>query len=148
MDRAFKYAEGTSVESEADYPYKGWSFDPLCKYDSSKGKVSVKTYTDVTPNDSDALKAAIALQPVSVAIQANQRVFQRYTGGIITADCGTRLDHGVLAVGFGTDDGTEFIKIKNSWGADWGEDGYVRIAVTDGAGMCGVNSQPSYPATD
>ena len=102
----------------------------------------------MTPQDSDALKAAIAQGPVSVAIQANQKVFQRYSGGIITADCGTKLDHGVLAVGYGTDNGTPYYKVKNSWGADWGEEGYVRIAITDGAGMCGIQSQPSQPTTD
>ena len=148
MDRAFKYIEKHALETETDYPYKGWSLDPVCKADSSKGKVTVTGFTDVTPNDSEALKAAIAQQPVSVAIQANQKVFQQYTGGIISADCGTNLDHGVLAVGFGTEDGVDFIKVKNSWGATWGEDGYVRLAVTDGAGMCGINSQPSYPATN
>jgi C1A family cysteine protease len=98
--------------------------------------------------DSDALLAAIAQQPVSVAIEADQKAFQFYQSGIITENCGTNLDHGVLAVGFGVDNGTQFIKIKNSWDTTWGEDGYVRIAVTDGAGMCGVNSQPSFPATN
>jgi len=148
MDRAFKYAEKYAIETEADYPYKGWTLNPTCKYDSSKAEVNVTTFTDVTPMDSDALKAAIAKQPVSVAIQANQKVFQHYTGGIISADCGTNLDHGVLAVGFGSEDGQEYIKVKNSWGPEWGEAGYVRLAVTDGAGMCGINSQPSYPETN
>ena len=103
----------------------------------------------MTPQSSDALKAAIAKGPVSVAIQANQKVFQRYTGGVITADCGTKLDHGVLAVGYGTtDDGQAYYKVKNSWGASWGEDGYVRLAITDGAGMCGIQMQPSQPTTN
>jgi cathepsin L len=147
MDRAFKYAESHSIESEEDYPYKGWAIE-MCYSDESKGQVKVTDFTDVTPNDSAALLAAIAQQPVSVAIQANQAVFQHYTGGIITADCGTDLDHGVLAVGYGVENGTQFIKVKNSWGPTWGEDGYVRIAVTDGAGMCGINSTASYPSTN
>ena len=148
MDRAFKWTENNPLETEADYPYDGWTIGRGCRYDSSKGKVAVKSYFDVTPEDSDALKAALVDGPVSVAIQANQKVFQQYTGGVITADCGTNLDHGVLAVGYGTaDDGTPYYKVKNSWGSSWGEDGYVRIAITDGAGMCGIQSQPSQPTT-
>jgi len=148
MDGAFRYAENNMMETEESYPYQGWTLDNACLADSSLGVVSVSGFTDVTPMDSDALLAAIAQQPVSVAIEADQKAFQFYQSGIITENCGTNLDHGVLAVGFGVDNGTQFIKIKNSWDTTWGEDGYVRIAVTDGAGMCGVNSQPSFPATN
>ena len=148
MDRAFTWTETHPLETEQDYPYQGWTIFHGYREDASKGKVAAQSFVDVTPQDSDALKAAIAQGPVSVAIQANQKVFQRYSGGIITADCGTKLDHGVLAVGYGTDNGTPYYKVKNSWGADWGEDGYVRIAITDGAGMCGIQSQPSQPTTD
>ena len=149
MDRAFTWTESNPLETEADYPYRGWLGSMSCDYDSSKGSVSVSSYYDVTPSDSDALKAAIAKGPVSVAIQANQSVFQRYTGGVITSGCGTNLDHGVLAVGYGTtDEGVEYYKVKNSWGASWGEDGYVRIAVTEGDGMCGIQIQPSQPTTN
>eukprot|EP00354_Favella_ehrenbergii_P001782 CAMPEP_0170464246 /NCGR_PEP_ID=MMETSP0123-20130129/9048_1 /TAXON_ID=182087 /ORGANISM="Favella ehrenbergii, Strain Fehren 1" /LENGTH=244 /DNA_ID=CAMNT_0010729867 /DNA_START=226 /DNA_END=960 /DNA_ORIENTATION=+ len=139
MDRAFKWTETNPLETESDYPYQGWSILKGCRYDSSKAKVGVTSYVDVTTLNSEALKAAIAEGPVSVAIQANQKVFQRYSGGVITADCGTKLDHGVLAVGYGTDtDGTPYYKVKNSWGPSWGEDGYVRLAIVDGAGMCGI----------
>ena len=149
MDRAFKWTENNPLETEADYPYDGWTFGVGCRYDATKGKVAVQSFFDVTPQSPDALKAALVDGPVSVAIQANQSVFQRYTGGVITADCGTNLDHGVLAVGYGTDtDGTPYYKVKNSWGAAWGEDGYVRIAITDGAGMCGIQLSPSQPTTD
>ena len=150
MDRAFKWIETNPLETEADYPYHGWTGELAgCKADASKGKVTVTGYTDVTVGSSEALKAAIAQQPVSVAVQANQKAFQRYKSGVITADCGTKLDHGVLAVGFGVDQTAgEYYKVKNSWGASWGEDGFVRIAVVDGDGMCGIQMQPSYPATN
>ena len=105
MDRAFSWTESNPLETEADYPYQGWTIAKGCRYDSAKGKVAVSSFVDVTPQSPDALKAAIAQGPVSVAIQANQKVFQRYTGGIITADCGDKLDHGVLAVGYGDDNG-------------------------------------------
>lgn len=147
MGRAFKWAESNAIESEDDYPYKGWSLGG-CKADASKGRVTVSDYVAVTPESSEALKAQIAKGPVSVAIQANQKVFQRYSGGIITEGCGTNLDHGVLAVGFGSEDGVEFIRVKNSWNTSWGEDGYVRIAVEDGKGVCGINMQPTQPTTN
>jgi len=69
--------------------------------------------------------AALAQKPVAVAIEADQTAFQLYKSGVFTAECGARLDHGVLAVGYGTDaaSGLDFYKIKNSWGAAWGSDG-------------------------
>ena len=119
-----------------------------CKL-STQGTVQVDGFYDVIANDPNQLKAAINLGPVSVAIQANQPAFQGYTGGIITADCGTNLDHGVLAVGYGVDNGVEFFLVKNSWGPTWGESGYVRIGVASGAGICGIQSgPPSQPQTN
>lgn len=73
-------------------------------------------------------------------------MFQNYVSGVITGDaCGTNLDHGVLAVGYGTLDGEEFFLVKNSWGAAWGDEGYLRIGVASGAGVCGINSSASQP---
>jgi len=93
---------------------------------------------------STQLKAALAKGPVSVAIEADKIAFQGYTGGVITGSaCGTQLDHGVLAVGYGTENGTEYFLVKNSWGASWGVDGYVKIGVE--GNVCGITSQPSYP---
>ena len=92
---------------------------------------------------STQLKAVLAKGPVSVAIEADKTVFQSYTGGVITGSaCGTQLDHGVLAVGYGTENGTEYFLVKNSWGASWGVDGYVKIGVE--GNVCGITSQPSY----
>ena len=150
MDLAFKYAESYPLESEADYPYTPKTGIFACKYDKTKGQVKVTTYTDVTPKSADALKSALQKQPVSVAIEADKPVFHQYTGGIITSSsCGTSLDHGVLTVGYGVDaTAGEYYIVKNSWTTDWGEKGYVRIGIKDGAGICGIQSQPSYPTTD
>jgi len=62
-----------------------------------------------------------------------------------SARCGTNLDHGVLAVGYGEENGVQYINVKNSWGSSWGDQGYIKIAVADGAGICGINQAASYP---
>jgi len=98
----------------------------------------------VTANDENALMAAVAKQPVSVAIEADTSVFQLYESGVLTSSgCGTSLDHGVLTVGYGTDDGTAYWKVKNSWGTSWGENGYIRME--RGVNMCGISQMASYP---
>lgn len=93
--------------------------------------------------------SALALNPVSVAIQANQPAFQFYSSGVMTGKCGTRLDHGVLAVGYGTyTDGTDYYKVKNSWGETWGMDGYILLerGIDQRGGQCGIlMGPPSYP---
>merc|ERR1712054_302485 len=86
-----------------------------------------------------SLKSAIQQGPVSVAIEADQSAFQRYTGGTISSGCGTNLDHGVLAVGYGSG----YFKVKNSWGSSWGENGYLQIS--DSGNTCGIHSDASYP---
>jgi len=107
----------------------------------------VTTYTDVATTEA-ALEAAVAQQPVSVAIEADQSVFQHYTSGVLTNDaCGSNLDHGVLAVGYGVDGTQKYWKVKNSWGETFGEKGYIRIergAAADG-GECGIRKMASFP---
>ena len=89
------------------------------------------------------------MQPVSVAIQADTILFQHYSSGIITdVKCGTNLDHAVLIVGYGTENGIDYWLVKNSWGTEWGDNGYVKILRTDSCddiGICGIAAQPSYP---
>ena len=146
MDFAFKYAEKNKMELESDYPYTGK--DGTCQYSATKGKFSNTGYVDVKPNSPSDFMAALANQPVSVAIEADQRAFQSYSSGIIAQSaCGTNLDHGVLAVGYGTDNGQDYYKVKNSWGTTWGEKGYFRVARSSksDAGTCGIQAQPSYP---
>lgn len=105
--------------------------DGTCVATSSKGTVKVTSYVDVIPNSVEQLKSALEEGPVSVAIEADQFIFQFYQSGILNdASCGTELDHGVLAVGYGKEGDQEYFIVKNSWGASWGENGYVRIAAT------------------
>jgi len=145
MDLAFKYIETAPLMLESEYPYTGHhNFFSRCKYESSKGVGKVADFKDVQPKDADQLRAALQSGPVSVAIEADKSVFQSYRSGVITSSaCGQKLDHGVLAVGYGTDSSAgEYFLVKNSWGATWGADGYVKVGADN---ICGILDQPSYP---
>jgi len=139
MDNAFKYIESKNIELESDYGYT--ARQGKCSYDKSKAVGTVKGYKDVQQGSADQLKAAVAQQPVSVAIEADQSVFQSYTSGVITKGCGSQLDHGVLAVGYGSDNGQDYFIVKNSWGPSWGDQGFVKIAPN----QCGITNSASYP---
>jgi cathepsin L len=140
MDYAFQYIETAPLMLETDYPYKGT--DGVCEYTKSKGVGKVKSFKDVRRDATGSqLMAALNSGPVSVAIEADQFVFQGYSGGVITSGCGTQLDHGVLAVGYGGVGDEQYFLVKNSWGASWGDAGYVKIAPS----QCGITMQPSYP---
>jgi len=138
MNLAFMFEEIHNVCSEASYPYKavGGTCKTSCTTAIPSGGVT--GYKNVGQSTS-ALKSAIQVTPVSIAIEADQSAFQRYTGGTISSGCGTNLDHGVLAVGYGSG----FFKVKNSWGTSWGNNGYVQIS--DSGNVCGIHSQASYP---
>jgi len=151
MDDAFKYVEATGgLCSEAEYPYT--AKDGTCKA-ASCGTLydPISSYSDVKADSVADLEAAVAEGPVSIAIEADQTAFQFYSGGVLTGTCGTRLDHGVLVVGYGTDSasGDKFWKVKNSWGESWGMDGYILICKecdkNGRAGECGILMEPSYP---
>merc|ERR1711953_1490322 len=121
--------------------------DGTCKQSSCTTGIpvgGVKGYKNA--NGEDDLGSAVAQQPVSVAIEADQSSFQLYSSGVMTDSCGTQLDHGVLAVGYGTDGGKNYWKVKNSWGASWGENGYIRMV--RGQNQCGIGNDPSYPVVD
>jgi C1A family cysteine protease len=142
MDDAFKYVEAKGIELESTYPYTGTN--GTCKYSASKTVFKNTGYSDVTVNSPTQLQAAVNKGPVSIAIEADQSAFQQYTSGIISSNCGTNLDHGVLIVGYGSN----YWIVKNSWGTSWGLQGYVNIATgtqNSGKGVCGINSDPSYP---
>merc|ERR1711869_162174 len=102
-----------------------------------------------------AMKLAVSKQPVSIAIDAANQDFMMYTSGVLSsAYCGTMLDHGVLVVGWGVEESSdgkpaeEYWIVKNSWGGEWGEDGYVRMKKLNrkmSPGECGMYMDASYP---
>jgi len=142
MDNAFKYVEAHGLCTEAAYPYT--AKDGTCKSTSCSMSANSKItgYKDVTHTE-NALGAAVDITPISVAIEADQSGFQLYKSGVFSGTCGKSLDHGVLAVGYGTDTGVDYWKVKNSWGTSWGEAGYIRMIRNKDE--CGIADEPSYP---
>lgn len=141
MDYAFEYLidNGGSCTEES-YPYTEQS-SHTCRQCTKVTQVT--GCQDVPQNNPAALKAAVADGPVSIAIEADKRAFQFYKSGVLTGLCGHKLDHGVLAVGFDDTYSTPYWKVKNSWGATWGDQGYVLIEQANDE--CGVSMQPSLP---
>ncbi|XP_053397746.1 procathepsin L-like [Mercenaria mercenaria] len=146
MDQAFKYIKAVGgIEDEEDYPYE--AKESVCKFDTSKIKATVSGYVDVTKGDESALQSAVAtIGPISVAIDASHPSFQSYTGGVYDEpECSSsQLDHGVLVVGYGTDDSSDYWLVKNSWSTMWGEEGYIKMT-RNKDNQCGIASQASYP---
>lgn len=151
MDGAFKYVVKNGQCASADYPYVSGESKTGgdCEALACDAHATLSGCMDVPPNNQLALKNAVAQQPVSIAIEADTSVFQFYSSGVITSDaCGTNLDHGVLIAGYGTENGTPYWLVKNSWSDAWGDGGYVKLLRSDevdDAGACGVAMEASFP---
>jgi KDEL-tailed cysteine endopeptidase len=149
MDKAFEFIKKNGgLTTEEDYPYKGE--DGTCdKEKENNHAVTISSYEKVAANDEKSLQAAVANQPVSVAVDAGSYEFQFYSEGIFTNQCGNDLNHGVTAVGYG-EDGGKYWLVKNSWGTSWGESGYIRMErdSNDKQGICGIAMDASYPLMD
>jgi cathepsin L len=146
-DNGFHYVVDNGLCTEEDYKYNAER--GMCSTDLCERTVEITNCLDVSSGDQVSLREAVAQQPVSIAIQADQFVFQHYSSGVITEnDCGTELDHAVLIVGYGTQEGIDYWLVKNSWGNLWGDKGYVKILRTNDTndvGICGVAAQASFP---
>jgi len=147
MDDAMDYilANG-GINTEADYPYEGE--DGTCRYSASKPHYTLTGHVDIeSGSESDLQDAVTNVGPVSVAIDASEEL-QLYASGILDDDsCRSRkyfLNHGVLAIGYGTTDNVDYWLVKNSWGADWGEDGYFQLR-RNAKNQCGIATVASYP---
>ena len=144
MDNAFDWIKSNAgICAEADYPYTaGSGTSGTCKT-TCKQVATNSGHKDVPKGDETALYAALQTAPVSIAVDAGK--FQLYKSGILNPilGCGKKLDHGVTLVGYGTDGGKDYWKIKNSWGATWGEAGYIRLI--HGKDECGLADSASQP---
>jgi len=146
MDQAFTYIkENNGIDTEDSYPYE--AIDDTCRFKPENVGATDTGFVDIKSKDEDALKQAVAdIGPISVAIDASHASFQLYKKGIYSEIfCSqTRLDHGVLAVGYGTDSGKDYWLVKNSWGENWGDKGYIQMT-RNKRNQCGIATAASYP---
>eukprot|EP00567_Pseudictyota_dubia_P007256 CAMPEP_0197432710 /NCGR_PEP_ID=MMETSP1175-20131217/737_1 /TAXON_ID=1003142 /ORGANISM="Triceratium dubium, Strain CCMP147" /LENGTH=378 /DNA_ID=CAMNT_0042960867 /DNA_START=107 /DNA_END=1243 /DNA_ORIENTATION=+ len=153
MDIAFEFDEkGRGICTEEDYPYEA-KRNTNCNTECTPvDDTVVASFHDIRPGDAKELKASIAEQPTSIAIEAKQMIFQFYKSGVLdNDDCGKNaaIDHGVLVVGYGKDEdsGLKYWLVKNSWGDTWGDKGYVKLAQKseNRYGTCAILRLPSAP---
>jgi len=146
MDNAFQYIyDNKGVDTETSYPYE--ARDDTCRFKKENVGSSDNGYIDVETGDEDQLKLVVAtFGPVSVGIDASQSTFHFYNGGVYEEeDCSSEnLDHGVLVVGYGSEDGKDYWIVKNSWAESWGLNGYIKMARNKG-NMCGIATAASVP---
>lgn len=146
MDQAFEYViKNKGIDTEASYPYQ--PRDGSCKFNPANIGATENTCMDIERGSEDDLQKAVAtVGPISVAIDAGHRSFQMYRSGVyVERACSqTRLDHGVLAVGYGTEDSKDYWLVKNSWGKSWGNQGYIMMA-RNHDNMCGIATASSFP---
>jgi hypothetical protein len=144
MDPAFQYMiDNLGLDSESEYSYLGMD-EPCWTAGGKRHVATIRSFKDVPQNSSTQLAAAVAQQPISVGICAGP--IMSYKSGIFddAKKCDCEVDHGMLVVGFTP----EAWIVKNSWGADWGEKGYIRMArgnATNPGGICNILTQASYP---
>ena len=89
------------------------------------------------------MKSALNSHTLSVSVAASSYAFQTYSSGIFAnSSCGTNTNHATNVVGWGTSGSTEYWLMRNSWGTSWGDAGYMKLAIVDGKGICGVQMEP------
>nr|AIG56272.1 secreted protein [Achlya hypogyna] len=144
--KALDYIRETGVCTSSDYPYQSGQSkqDGQCKQSCNKKKLQIGETVEI--QGESALQSALDHQAVQVVVEAGNNVWKNYKSGVIRQCPGAQSDHAVLAVGYGTKDGIQHFKIKNSWGTGWGEGGYMYLQRGGGGkGMCNVAEHPSYP---
>ncbi|KAF5810867.1 putative actinidain [Helianthus annuus] len=153
MDTAYRWIiKNGGLNSEEAYPYTSSNGrDGKCDKEKSQiSVVSISSYVEVESNE-DAVLCAVAKQPVTIGICGSAYDFQLYTGGIYNGQCSSSaysLDHAVLIVGYGTQDGEDYWIVKNQWGTYWGLEGYVlmkRGSDVNKNGVCGMYLEAMYP---
>jgi cathepsin L len=150
MDAAFQYIiTNNGIDTEASYPYQGVQ-NPDCKFTTENIGATLSSFQNIPSGNEEALTTAAAQQPISVAIDAGQPSFQLYKSGVYHdfLCSSTKLDHGVLVVGYGEEhtllETKDYYIVKNSWGTDWGMNGYIYMS-RNRNNNCGIATSASYP---
>lgn len=155
MDKAFKYVKDNGgIDTEESYPYKAKT-GKTCLYNATDNGANLTSWVDIpSKSEADLQKAVATVGPISVAIDASQKTFHFYKKGVYhDRKCSSvRLDHGVLAVGYGTTSPPaesdkkpqDYWLVKNSWGESWGQKGYIQMA-RNRRNSCGIATAASYP---
>jgi len=146
MDNAFRYIEiNKGIDTEESYPYQAKT--EFCRFKRNDVGATDTGFTDIQHGSEDMLQQALAtVGPISAAMDAGHKSFQLYRSGIYSEkQCSPKkLDHGVLPVGYGTNEQGDYWIVKNSWGTRWGMEGYFMLARNKN-NMCGLATQASYP---
>jgi len=146
MTSAFKYIiSNKGIDSEASYPYT--TKDGTCHFSKANVASTISSYKEIPSKNESALQVASAtIGPISVAIDASHNSFQLYKSGVYhQLLCSeTRLDHGVLVIGYGVDGGDDYWLVKNSWGTDWGIQGFIEMS-RNRDNNCGIATSASFP---
>ncbi|KAH3860115.1 procathepsin L-like [Dreissena polymorpha] len=146
MDQAFAYViHNKGIDTEDSYPYQ--PINGQCRFKAQNIGATEVSCMDIEAMNENNLQKAVAMEgPVSVAIDANHRSFQLYKSGVYNEPLcsSTALDHGVLAIGYGTDSGQDYWLVKNSWGTSWGNMGFIQMA-RNSNNMCGIATLASFP---
>ena len=150
--KSYSYIYQNGVHNALDYPYisniTNTSFQCQTNFTNPSIFPMLLGYEVIVyPPNLDALQDALYYQVLSVLVSGSSKVFKNYVKGIIRYNCGTQTDTAVNLVGSGTQGNTLWWRIRNSWGTDWGEDGYARLyrGTGVGRGTCGIATYPSYP---
>ncbi|CAN7064388.1 unnamed protein product [Brassica oleracea var. botrytis] len=146
MDKAFNYIAQKGITGDDDYPFL--EEDGICQFEDEP-VIKIRGYQCVPRNNELALREAVSRQPVSVGVAWHLDSIIHYSSGVYDEPyCGINMNHAVTIVGYGTSpEGKDYWLAKNSWGASWGENGYVRLRrdVEWREGMCGLAQYACYP---
>jgi cathepsin L len=137
-------ASNGGIDTDDSYPYE--AAGGQCRYDSSTIGATCTGYVMVDQSESALQEAVASIGPISVAIDASQGSFQSYSSGVYDDPaCGSETNHAVLIVGYGTTgDGQDYWIVKNSWGTQWGMDGYTWMS-RNNDNQCGIANEATYP---
>lgn len=141
---AYSYVVEHGIPTESEFPYRGRSHHCPSSLVSSQARIRISGFEVLTPNNQAAPLAEALTEKGPVVVSVDGSPWQTYANGVFDGcDKDAILSHAVLAKGFGIEDGRKYWLIQNSWGADWGESGHIRLLRhDDNDAWCGTDTKP------